>query len=311
MLLDEANLTVGSRDSREIGLFRQLVFKLADGRTKSTFYNPRQEAFRTIYVTSANEALASLITTGDQATNAAAADRLITIKLDERRPFGTFDFLPEGIVDATQFAGQLNAAIGKYYGRPIRRFIKHLVKAQVADDKALRASISRWTDKFIAAVGADRNDGSATRGAEAFGIVYAAGELAKGCGVLPSKLDCLEASMSVYHIHLACSGKAVLTDVLRELAAGEGAINLADRKLPKISDKQLHSVSSFIRKGKRGRIEFIVSPYALEAMRDDHEWIIAQAKLEGLLVCEDGRNAVYRKVRRKQRDRVLVFKLIG
>ncbi len=311
MLLDEANLSVGSGEARAKNLFRQLIFQLADGRTKSNFFNPKQEAYRTIYVTSANQALASLIASGDAATNAAAADRLITLKLDERRPYGTFDFLPKGVGDGTQLASRLKAAIAENYGRPIRGFVKRLVKARVADEKALRKSISSWTNKFVAAVGADRNDGSATRVAEAFGIVYAAGELAKQYRVLPAKLHCLEAAISTYRLHLASTGKAILTDVLQELAAAGGVIKLDKGKLPKIPDAQLHADAIFIHKGKRGRNELLIHPYALAALRDDHEWIIAQARSQGLLICEDGRNAVYRKVRRKQRDRVLVFKLSG
>lgn len=146
---------------------------------------------------------------------------------------------------------------------------------------------------------------------EAFGIVYAAGKLAKRYRVLPAKLDCLEAAMSTYHLHLTSTGKAILADVLQELAASASVFNLGKGKLPKIADDRFHTEAIFIRKGRRGRTELAISSHALAALRDDHKWIIAQTKSQGLLIHDQDRSDTYRKVRRKNRDRVLVFKLGG
>ena len=307
LLLDEANLSVGSRASGAIGEYRQLIFKLSDGHSKATHYSPRQDAYRTIYVTTANEPIASLIAGGNAETNSAAGDRLITLMIDDRRPFGTFDFLPNGFGNAKQLAAQLEDGISNFYGTPIRHFLMRLGKVRSSDQKALRIEISNSVQKFVKAVGTDLNNGSAVRVAEAFGIVYAAGKLAKNHGVLPQGFKCLQAAKAAYQLHISGSGTS-LPDVLNQIAQAPGVYQLDRKSLPEITDKEFHSSAVFVGRGKRGRTELMMRKDVLKRLRKDHKLILTQADAMGILLRDKSHYDVQRKVRHgKKSERVCVF----
>ena len=307
-LFDEANLTVGSRSAQAIGDFRERVFRLSDGKTKSTAYSPTQHTVRTIYVTTANEPLAQLLAGGDDRTNAAAADRLMTLMLDDDRPHGTFDFIPTEFADATEFASHLKSVIADHYGVPLRQFLDKVAKARASDERALRADIRAHEMKFVRKVGVDTNDGSATRVAEAFGLVYAAGKLAVRFGVLPPNFKCMAAARYCYAMYAAHSRVPLLAELLSDLAASDNVIKLKAKKLPKVSDARFRTKAAFKRKGKGGRIELMVSAAALKAMRSDAASVVKRAKDAGVLIHEHDRDTMHRKVRRgKGRERVYVF----
>ena len=310
-LFDEANLIVGSRSSQEVGEFRERVFRLSDGRTKSTAYSPMQQTVRTIYLTTANEPVSTLLAGGDDRTNAAAADRLITLMLDDNRPHGTFDFIPPEFGDATDFANHLKSVIADHYGVPLRQFLDKVAKARASDERALRADIRAYEMKFVRKVGVDTNDGSATRVAEAFGLVYAAGRLAVKFGVLPSNFQCMKAAKYCYAMYAAHSRVPLLEEQLSALAAGDNVIKLKAKKLPKVSDARFRTTTAFKRKGKGGRIELMVSRAALKTMRSDAASLVKRAKAAGVLIHDKDRNTMDRTVRRgKGQEPVYVF-IIG
>lgn len=312
MIFDEANLIAGGGTSKERGEFRALVFKLAEGATKVTAHNPVQRTFRTVWMTSANEPLSSLIADGDASTNAAAGDRLITLAMNDSAPYGTFTRIPDGTTPF-ELAGTIRQGIKDNYGTAGPAFLKALVSARVVNETALRARIKRDVDKFKNAVGTDPNDGSASRVAEAFGIVYASGMLAKAYGVLPRGFRCLAAAKTAYKMNRPISEEAILTGQLAQLLKTPGLKNLSKgKRLLRMSDSTLHSTAVFVNTGKGGRQELLVSPLAFRAKVPNASSLLKQAiRFNRLHHPDKSHKTVHRRVRKDKRDRMLCFLIDG
>lgn len=144
--------------------------------------------------------------------------------------------------------------------------------------------------------------------AEAFGLVYAAGKLAVKFGVLPPDFHCMAAAKYCYLMYASHLRVPVLKDQLLELANGANVIRLKRKQLPKVSNARFRTTAVFQRKGKKGRIELLVSTDALKAMRCDAASLVKRAKTAGVLIHEQDRDTMHRKVRRgKGPERVYVF----
>jgi len=96
----------------------------------------------------------------------------------------------------------LNAAHAKF-GHAMPKFIKKLVKAAAKDRDTVVKQINRHIAHFRKRAGVDANSGAEVRVADAFGLVYAAGRLAKDYKVLPSDLNCLAAALACYRLNRA------------------------------------------------------------------------------------------------------------
>ena len=308
LLLDETNLFLGSRSTKAIGDFRQLIFALASGRPKGTFFESTPPSFRTVFITTTNESGASIFSNGDAATNAAAGDRLISLTIDERRPHNSLDRLPLG-EQAGPYVDRLELAAKDNYGTAGPAFLKALVAARASDEAALRVRIKRHVDEFKRKVGADPNDGSASRVAEAFGIVYAAGMLAKAYGVLPKGFRCLAAAKTAYRMNRPIPEETIMQGQLAQLLSAQGLKKLTKgKRLLKVSDKTFNSTAVFKHTGKGGRQELLVSPRALRAIVPNALSLLKRAiKLNRLHHPDKGHNTVHKHVRKNKRDRMHCF----
>ena len=98
----------------------------------------------------------------------------------------------------------------KYYGVPIRAYLTKLTAARAAYPERLLRRTRYSVNRFVRATGIDMNDGPAHRVAKAFGLNYAAGELARRYGVLPSgwQEDILDCILTCYRAHVDASQSA-------------------------------------------------------------------------------------------------------
>lgn len=202
MILEEANLFfAGSSNRVRADNFLAVAFRLANGTEKARHGTAPLREFRFVYLTSSNEPLANLIGI-DSASAAAAKGRLITIPIASARRHGVFDHIPTTFASGGEFAAAVIAAADMHHGVSIRKFLPLLVEARATDEGALRGDIERWVTSFVTKAKVDRNDGSATRVAEAFGLVYAASKLAIRYKALPASLRCGPAILACYKLHL-------------------------------------------------------------------------------------------------------------
>lgn len=248
MILEEANLYIAGDSPRVRGEhFKALAFRLAGGSEKTRFGQSAAREFRLVYLTSSNEPLAALIGRNTE-TARAAADRLITIPMPTDRPHGLFDSIPEAFASGSEFAKALIAAADQHHGNAIRRFLRKLVDARARDESKLKKEIGSLVAQFCEKAKVDPSDGSAMRVAEAFGIVYAAGELAVRYGALPKNMRCGPAVLSCYHLHLAKDGDLdSFESLLFEIAKRNDVIDLGKRKIANMDADTLAEAPAFIR----------------------------------------------------------------
>ena len=196
LIMDEANLLAATDSAKVRGdIFKALAFKLYNGSLKSRFGGPVERDYRLGFIISSNEPLASLLGQGNDVAR-AAQDRLITIPIDT-----SFGSVPKQFRSSSEFAKKLMRSAQRHHGHAIRRFLTGLVKDKVDDEAKLRHRIRRHVERFHRAAGTNLNEGSATRVAEAFGLVYAAGKLAQRYGVLPDVLTTRAAALHCYRLH--------------------------------------------------------------------------------------------------------------
>jgi len=156
---------------------------------------------RTIALVSSSRPILTSLGEGVQ-YDANLSEKVLTIPLAEDRPHGIFDKLPEGMTGHS-FANQLVDAAQVNFGLAMPRYVKALVKASAKDREKVIEQINRHIAQFRKRAGVGTNNGAEVRVADAFGLVYAAGRLAKDYEVLPSDLNCLAAALACYRLNRA------------------------------------------------------------------------------------------------------------
>jgi putative DNA primase/helicase len=109
----------------------------------------------------------------DRGRRAQAGQLVRLIDIDPERAYGVFDSIGEGIKDGADFTNQCRSEAARTYGVAGPEFVRRIVEDGVGGD-AVRARIN----KFIASRALLQPNGQIIRGAQAFGLIAAAGELA-------------------------------------------------------------------------------------------------------------------------------------
>jgi len=269
LILDEANLFESHLTPAARGdAFRAIAFKLASGNEKQRYgASVDPKGYRLGALISTNDPLSELLQQ-DSSASRAAQERLLTIPIDRESEFGVFDFVAREYSNAGHFASSVSNAADANFGHAGRRFIKRLVADRAKDEIALQSKIEGFVAEFRSHVRIDQDDGSAIRISEAFGLVYAAGKLAKKYGCLPSKMDCLEAVAYCYHLNRAHENKhRPFVERLSDLIASQGTVIWKDFHPVKVSKADV------ILRKKKGRNELWVRSTAIKIVFPDWDQI--------------------------------------
>jgi len=115
---------------------------------------------------------------------------------------------------------------------------------------------------FRLEVGVDENDGSETRVADAFGLVYAVGLLAIGYRAVSPRIDPLEAALACYKLNKASRNKKPLSHLkqLTSLAEDWDALQVSRGKLTELTDFEVEEASVIVRTRRDGRRELLFTP---------------------------------------------------
>ena len=309
LILDDASLFASGKSGKARSAeFNDFVFSLYSGHSKVRFGTPRQESFRFNYMLSSNERLADNLDGSRATVSEAACDRLITIPIDADRPYGVFDLVPAEFKGSAEFARSLVNAIEKHHGHAFRRFVKRLVQARHDDETGLRDKLKGFVRAFQDRVGVDPNDGSSQRVTGAFGLVYAAGMLAKDYGALPRSFKCMAACKAVYKLHLTAGKPRPFRDRLVSLSRHPDVIDLDKTSLTKMSKKQLTKPAAFLRTNRSGEREVLLVRKAL--MRAFPDWLqtCGTAEVQALLRSQNGRKGSQCQLRQnRNKDRAYIF----
>lgn len=310
MILEEANLYIAGESPRVRGEhFKALAFRLGGGFDKRRYGHGAAGEFRFVYLTSSNEPLAELIGRDSEAAR-AAADRLITIPIPADRPHGLFDSIPDGFTSGSDFARTLIAAADLNHGHAIRRFLRRLVNARATNEGRLKSDIAALIARFCEKAEVDTTDGSAMRVAEAFGIVYAAGEVARRYGALPQRLRCGPAVLACYRLHLAKDAHIQsFASILAEITERDDVIDLGKGKVTGIDPIVLASAPAFVRE-RGGKRELWIRPSRINALIPRWDSMRRDPEVDALIK----REGQHKKVKRPlgpggSEDRVYCFRL--
>lgn len=314
LIIEEANLyAAADHVAARAAKFNELVFRLADGTPKLRFSSGQLRRSRFIFITSTNEPLAQLLAGHRVAVAEAAADRLLTIPIDSARPHGIFDFLPEGYENGAALADYFNGWIRKCFGIGIRQFLAGLVAENARSPGVLREEIRVSTEHFRNEAGVDGNDGSETRVADAFGLVYAAGLLAIKYRAISKKIDPLEAALACYKLNRASRPEPVDREaLLRTIANDFDTLWIPCGKLMDLTDQEMEDFPAISRERRNGTNELLFTSNQLIRAFPDQRGFFADPRVREFLVAEDGRKQTKRHIRlHRKNERFHCFRIPG
>lgn len=305
IIMDEMALfSSGSSEKKKASDLQSFAYKLASGQAKTRHGDPANiKAYTFAILLSSNEPMSHYLDAGE--TDKAARQRLIDIPIFEDRPHLIFDSIPKKYSDGADYADLLISDAVENYGHAGPKFVQRLVAARAADETLLRGQIKELMDDFLKAVVKGELKGHHVRIGGAFGLVHAAGELAKEYGCLPEKLDVLSAVIQCYKLHLAHETEmppfAERLDALREDMSTQ-------RWKPNLPNKVSKAAVIHYTEGKHE--EIWVRPGAIEEVFPDWWAIRKSAEVEAHLVKDGEHFTTKRKAGKKgAMVRIHVFRL--
>ena len=154
--------------------FHELVFRLVSGRERGRLGSDPRE-WRTVFFMASNHPLSEILTSGGLAHDDAIETRAIEIRCD--REHGVFDCVPE-YENASMFSKAMLSAFEACRGSAGEALAAAIVKDRARSAERLRERIERYVAEFMRRAGPEAV-GVNARILEKFGLVYAAGRLAR------------------------------------------------------------------------------------------------------------------------------------
>jgi hypothetical protein len=208
---------------------------------------------RHIWLTTSNTPIAQLASVDDATIN-KTNDVLLTIPLGDR-DYGAFQCIPEGYKNLTAFAEQLTSLSEQNHGLAMQRFLARLVVEATKRPKRLSRRMKASVELFRKRAGINLFDGAAVRRADRFGLVFAAGQLAKKFGCLPGWTGLGPAVLEIYELHARALRTPPGFDQIIAAFENEAvllATGTADRTKP-IAKSELRAASAFIKEAEGRR----------------------------------------------------------
>jgi Domain of unknown function (DUF927) len=317
LFLDEANAVTG--DERTKGqFFRDGIFIVSGGDYRNTAVNEyTQEPATVACISSSNVPLGGYFQ-NDGAVGAAFDVRCITIRIPEKnRPHKIFTEVPKGFKDSGTLAQHISSQVQRYHGAPIRKFLQALVAARNADENKLIADITEYQEEFLNRIDVDKNNGPELRRANAVGLAYAAGRLARKWDALPKKEEIgslLTACENVWNTAIAVktTKAAKISDPLVNYIESNVTQFVTVKDPIPVNDKRFNACPGYIKRQSDGTRELIVSSLAFKriGLRTTE---ISTLRKKGILLNDGDRLSCKRTVRlvddSPKSERVKVFDL--
>ena len=246
----------------------EAVYLAANGQAKAranrTGGQRERAAWRTLFLVSAEVNLAQHMGEAGKAPKAGQQARLADVPADAGKGLGLFEDLHQ-YANSHEFAQALARATARYYGSPFRAFLARLMHERgprLVD--RLRDRIRLFEREYLT----DLAEGQARRVAARFGLIGAAGELARDWLDLPWREgEAFEAAGGMFSAWLAQRGgegnqeeRAMLAQV-RDFLSRHGEARFADWDRPITKDDRAPRV---INKAGWRRITYETSHEAAE-----------------------------------------------
>lgn len=299
LVLDDIRLLPGDARGRASTLKEALYF-LTSGIEKDRYGRSEQLAsFRIIVATSDNHSLRQNLAEGGVMHDGSMDVRFI--ELPATRKFGVLDQVPEE-VRPSDFADWINKTTLEYYGAPIHVVLHALASM---DRGQIEVFVREAMNEMREILQVPQDASSQARVANYFGLVYAAGLMARRTGILRlSRRRLIGAVVDVYRSHLSVRAEYAPPDMIKALALAISKADLVDLRAE--ASPSFGSVAQAIgfKTDRREALEFsftpaqfaaiIPPPYSVKRMCD-------ALKKRGLLLHDGGRSSGSAKNQTKRR----------
>lgn len=171
LCLDE----IGQMDPKEVG---EVAYMLANGSGKGRCLKDgsmrKKNAWRLLFLSTGEVGLSDHISQGGKKIRAGQEVRFVDITADAECGLGIFENL-HTFDSAEAFARSLNESSKKFFGSPIREFLKHVTN----DSEFVKNFMNDRQCSFLKTYSPPNADGQVHRVARRFAFIAAAGELAR------------------------------------------------------------------------------------------------------------------------------------
>jgi uncharacterized protein (DUF927 family) len=171
LCLDE----LGQADGREVG---EIVYAVANGSPKQRKTRSISRGWTLLVLSSGETTLADHMHAAGRHVRPGQEVRLCDLAADAGTGLGLFQDL-NGFANPSAFARHLGESTGRYFGSPIRAFLRTLVE----DREKARQSVVALRGQFLERHLPTDASGELRRAASRFALIAAAGELATTAGV--------------------------------------------------------------------------------------------------------------------------------
>ncbi|MCO5792677.1 MAG: DUF927 domain-containing protein [Blastomonas sp.] len=245
---------------------------------------------RTIALLSSNRPILSAL--GHEVQHdLSLADKVLTIPIADDRPYGVFDTLPDDM-DGHRFSTELVNVAQANFGHAMPRFIAELAKAAAADRTKVIGQVNRHLAQFRKKAGVDENNGAEVRVADAFGLVYAAGRLAKTYKVFPKTLNCFVPALACYRLNRMHRSNLVpladrlppIEDRIRKLFDDEAIVRVPTKGSPSAKVVEAIARADVLRGACKGSDELWIRPTAIHSVLPDWSERRCSDAVRGILV---------------------------
>jgi len=292
MVLEEWNLFLLGSGWNAGSKSAELVFRLSDGTTRMRFNDFRTPSARFLWLVSSNVPLPDLLCglPTDQAN--AALDRMMTIPIGEDRRLGVFDDLEGGLEAIADYAAVVSSAARSNYGHALRHLIAAVAEEVAANEQAFRARIGALVKRFEQEIARWRKP-PGERVAQAFGLVCAAGVLAKKFGALPASFRPAVSAKAACRLHVASREAALVP--LDRLKALHRAGRFYDYRIKRseVNESIIAKYAGVITSGHDGD-ELLITQEQLLRLTNDPGGFLKNPDIKRILVHEKGRRKIWR-----------------
>jgi Domain of unknown function (DUF927) len=303
--IDEANLA----DSSDKRFMLDFVNRMSNGTQKVTAFQTDRAQYRNVYATTSNQPFFDALKTVHDYSSNAALQRLMPLRIDPSQPLGVFTTLPEGFESSGAVATYLADTVAVQYGTPMRTFVKALVFARGKNPEKLKSKIRDKIAAFEDRIGVSASARGKTRASSAFGLLYAAGSLAKAKNILPESWDCMAACVGAYRNYQSCiPDQTPLPTRLLTITQRRQTLDLRNGPIPKLSDTQIVRHGAFIKSGKGGRVELLLTEAIKRELFGDWAKLKQTADFKTMNVSANDHDTTQRQVRQgKPKERFFCF----
>jgi hypothetical protein len=241
---------------------------------------------RTVVWSTSQESI-EVICEDDQAVTARLDGGLMTLRVPDRRGGVVAPFSEEiEVASNSQFIDELKQHIGRHHGHAGPHLVRAFLDLDESERERLSAKVEARIRKFVERSGVNVDDGRTMRDARRFGVIAAAGYLARQYGALPKRLKTTAAVLACYRQYRDAQPDVPLRERLQRILLDPSTVTLGRGKLPKVKEEQREKALAYVRQRSWGR-EVMIRPEKMVRAFSDAATLEKSPEFKALLITEE------------------------